>query len=551
MLPEESASMTSAVPRLQTAEAFGLDPFREHVARGMRDLFRPLEDLLISGGDPRLALDPATGLNEYGCGPQPASDDFSFASSTASVISERGFEQVARAREDMMRSAIALGLEEAFDARFEAMREELKAQLGLARDVDVVFAPSGTDAQLLALFVAQVRLGRRLTTILVGSDQTGSGAAYTARGRHFNMLTAAGCAVRKDEPVAGLGCEAVAVPLTDLQGEVRGAAEIDAAVLDAVARATAGGAAGLLQVMDSSKLGWRAPGEDCLAEIARRWPDRVQIIVDACQMRLGRGRMKAYLDRGYMVLITGSKYFGGPAFAGALLLPPALSRPFHKKSMKLAPGLADYTGRSDWPKAYKALRGRLESRANLGQWLRWEAALAEMSAYYAVPAAFRSRAVRELGQGIEDLITLSPQLKAVPRLPLTPAADDEEFSHPTIFPFTVHAPHGAIGAEKCRALYRALSRDMSRLIQTSAADAEIAARCCLVGQPVRLERAGAKPIAALRVCIGARLITDAWTGEPAAARRNLEHTLDRIATIVAKIELLLVAAGAEFAGGLT
>jgi hypothetical protein len=538
--------MISAVSKLQTAEAFGLDPFREHVARGMRDLFRPLEDLLICGGDPRLSLDPASGLNEYGCGPRPAPDEFSFASSTASVISERAYERVAQAREDMMRSAISLGLEAAFDARFEAMREELKAKLGLAQDVDVVFAPSGTDAQLQALFVAQTRLGNRLTTILVGSDQTGSGAAYTARGRHFNMLTAAGCAVRKDEPVAGLACGAVAVPLIDPAGEARAAADVDASVLEAVARAAADGTGVLLQVMDSSKFGWRAPGDAGLAEIARRWPGKVQIVVDACQMRLGRGRIKAYLDRGYMVLITGSKYFGGPAFAGALLLPAPLSRPFHKKSVKLAVGLADYTGRSDWPKAYKALRGRLESRSNLGQWLRWEAALAEMTAYYAVPAAFRGHAVKELGRGIEDLIMLSPSLQAVPRAALTPAAEDEEFSEPTIFPFIVHGPRGPIGGEKCRALYRALNRDMSKLILTSAADAEVAARCCLIGQPVKLERAGAKPIAALRLCIGARMITDAWSSDAAVARRNLEHTLDRIAGVVAKIELLLAARGAEF-----
>jgi hypothetical protein len=538
--------MTSAVSRLQTAEAFGLDPFREHVARGMRDLFRPLEDLLISGGDPRLSLDPASGLNEYGCGPRPAPDEFSFASSTASVISERAFERVARAREDMMRSAISLGLEEAFDARFEAMREELKMQLNLADDTDVVFAPSGTDAQLQALFVAQARLGGRLTTILVGSDQTGSGAAFTARGRHFNMLTAAGCAVRKDRPVAGLGCEAVAVPLTGPQGEARAAADIDAAVFEAVTRATAGGAGVLLQVMDSSKLGWRAPGDALLAEIARRWPNRVQIVVDACQMRLGRGRIKAYLDRGYMALITGSKYFGGPAFAGALLLPAASSRPFLKKSVKLAPGLVDYTSRSDWPKAYKALRGRLESRSNLGQWLRWEAALEEMTAYYAVPVGFRGHAVKALGRGIEDLIMLSPSLQAVSRPAPTPIADDEEFSDATIFPFTVHGPHGVIGAEKCRALYRALNRDMSRLIETGAADAEVAARPCLIGQPVRLQRAGAKPIAALRLCVGARLITNAWSSDAAVARRNLEHTLDRVAVVVAKIELLLAAPGTEF-----
>lgn len=538
--------MTSAVPRLQTAEAFGLDPFHEHVARSMRDLFRPLEDLLISGGDPRLSLDPASGLNEYGCGPGPAPGDFSFASSTASVISERAYERVARAREDMMRSAISLGLEEAFDARFEAMREELKAQLNLAQDIDVVFAPSGTDAQLQALFVAHARLGGRLTTILVGSDQTGSGAVYTARGRHFNMLTAAGCAVRKDEPVAGLACETIAVPLIDAEGEARDPADIDAAVLDSVAGAAAGGAGVLLQVMDSSKLGWRAPSEDCLAEIARRWPGKVQIVVDACQMRLGRGRTRAYLDCGYMVLITGSKYFGGPAFAGALLLPAALSRPFLRKTVRLASGLADYTGRSDWPKAYKALRGRLESRSSLGQWLRWEAALEEMTAYYAVPAEFRGAAVKELGRGIEDLIMLSPSLLAMPRPARMPAAEDEEFAEATIFPFTVRGPNGPIGAETCRALYRALNRDMSKLIVTSAADSEVAARACLIGQPVKLQRAGAKPSAALRLCIGARLITEAWSPDAAAARRNLEHTLDRIAGVVAKIELLLAAPGAEF-----
>ena len=146
------------------------------------------------------------------------------------------------------------------------------------------------------------------------------------------------------------------MPLIDPEGQARSVTEVDSAVLDAVAGATARGGGVLLQVMDSSKLGWRAPNDACVAEIARRWPGQVQVVVDACQMRLGRGRIEAYLDSGYMVLITGSKYFGGPAFAGALLLPAALLRPFLKRSVKLAPGLADYSSRSDWPKTYEALR---------------------------------------------------------------------------------------------------------------------------------------------------------------------------------------------------
>ena len=57
-----------------------------------------------------------------------------------------------------------------------------------------------------------------------------------------------------------------------------------------------------------------------------RWPGRVQVVVDACQMRLGRPRLKKYLDRGYLVIVTGSKFFTGPAFSGALLVPAGLAR---------------------------------------------------------------------------------------------------------------------------------------------------------------------------------------------------------------------------------
>jgi hypothetical protein len=169
-----------------------------------------------------------------------------------------------------------------------------------------------------------------------------------------------------------------------------------------------------------------------------------------------------------------------------------------------------------------------------------------MTLYYAVPAAFRSHAVKELGRGIEDLIMLSPSLQAVPRPAQPAAAEDEEFSDATIFPFAVRGPHGPIGAAACRALYRALNRDMSQLVATSAADSDIAARRCLIGQPVKLERAGTKPTAALRLCIGARLITESWSCDAAAVAHNLDHTLDRIAGVVAKIELLLAAGVAEF-----
>jgi hypothetical protein len=512
-------------------------------AVGFSDLFMPLDDLLVRGGDGRLALDRPRGVNEYGCGPFPSPDIWCFASSTASPISQVAYERVGLAREKLLRSAIAVGFEEAFDTRIEEMREELKASLELsAAEVEVIFSPSGTDAQLQALALARCLLGAKLTTIVVAADQTGSGTAYTARGHHFSSRTAAERVVRKDAPIAGLGGNSIALPLLATSLGIEARADGDNAVLEAIETAVSGGACVLLQIMDSSKLGWRAPSEACLDEIAWRWPDRVQVVVDACQMRLSRRRLETYLDRGYMVLITGSKFFGGPAFSGALLFPATLVRSF-EHAEGIAGGLVDYASRSDWPKRLTRWRSRFESRPNIGQWLRWEAALSEMTTYYGLPAAFRTLALRELGRTIASLIALSPSLRPVPCGVNGSDAEDEEFAQATIFPFTVHRDGDVLSATNCRLLHRALMRDCGELFSDSPADRAIAAQPCLVGQPVRIERQGAAPTAVLRLCVGARLVAEAWSSDEGAAHQNLLHAADRVAGIIAKIELLLAGGG--------
>src|ERR1700732_5002153 len=167
--------------RLQVAEK-AISRDRSRSASAMAELFAPLDRLLSGGGDPRLTINPASGLNEYGCQPFPCPDTLSFSSSTATSISERAYDRAGQARDSLMQSAIAVGIDAASDARMEAMREELKACLGLSRtQADVVFSPSGTDAQLQALFLTRARLGPALTTVIVAGAPNGSGNGHTAR----------------------------------------------------------------------------------------------------------------------------------------------------------------------------------------------------------------------------------------------------------------------------------------------------------------------------------------------------------------------------------
>ncbi|SDK08754.1 hypothetical protein SAMN05216338_10865 [Bradyrhizobium sp. Rc2d] len=475
----------------------------------LRDLFTPLDTLLVSGGDPRLALDARDRVNAYGCAAAPEPEIWNFASSTASTISQAAYDRAALAREELMHKCLFDEVEIAFDARCESMRDELRGHFQLSPRVDVVFSPSGTDSQLHALFVARVVLGAPPVTIVVGADQTGSGTTHTALGHHFSSMTASGLAVRKDAAVAGLAGASIAQ-----------------------------GAPVLLQIMDASKLGWRAPSAACLDEIARRWPRKVQIVVDACQARLGRRRLRSYLDRGYLVLITGSKFFGGPAFSGALLMPKGFSRSLDRVEA-IAPGFFDYAGRCDWPMAWTILRSRFERRPNFGQWLRWEAALAEIGSYYAVPGAFRARALAELAAGIDSMIALSPSLRPVPAGIGKVGVDDEEFAQTTIFPFLLLRDGKPISIAETGAVHQALARDMNEEIGGSTADRQVAAQRCLIGQPVRLERQDEAPLAILRLCVGARLVTEIWSPDMVQARRNLQHVLDRVADVLVKIELLL------------
>jgi hypothetical protein len=523
--------------RLHLAEKV-ISPLRSASASAMAGLFAPLDRLLCSGGDPRLTINPASGLNEYGCQPCPCPQTLSFSSSTATSISQRAYDRAQGARDGLMQSAIAVGMEEAFDARIEVLRSELRKLLSLSRaNADVVFSPSGTDSQLQALFLARALLGPAMTTVVVAADQTGSGTVHTARGCHFAASTANGSRVRKGEPIAGLshGVDSIALRLFDETGQGRPQSAMDSLVLDAVERSVMNGSNVLLQIMDSSKFGLRAPSEKCLEEIAARWPRQVQIVVDACQMRLGRGRLRNYLDRGYWVIITGSKFFTGPPFSGALLIPSILT-PDIDSASDIPSGFFEYFCRSDWPQDWPSLRSHFPIRMNLGQWLRWEAALEEIGTYFRVPAKFRLAALTAFREGVEGIIGSSPSLLLLP--PQHQAehtgAEDEEMAQRTIFPFVVRRDNLTLSLEDCRTLYRSLARG------AASDDRQTEPRPCLIGQPVVLGRAEYHPAAALRISAGARLVSEAFSFDEELAQRNLQRALDDVGEVVANIERLLV-----------
>jgi hypothetical protein len=381
-------------------------------------------------------------------------------------------------------------------------------------------------------------LGRPLTSIVVAADETGNGVPSAAAGRHFAAAASGGRAVGKGEPIADLACAMVPVAARDAHGQARPLAEIDAEVFRAAEIALAAGNGVALHVMDHSKLGSCGPSLACLRAIRAINPGAMQVIVDACQARLDRARLRAYLDQGFLVLVTGSKFFTGPPLSGAVLVPQALWAPIARIA-DVPAGLADYAARDDWPARFGRIRERLPARANVGQALRWTAATAEMRAYFAVPALFRQLALAEFAAAAGRCFARYPEcglLPAAERMFADGEIEHDEFAARTIFPFTVMHAGRPLSLAQTRVLHQALNMDVATL-GLGRVDASA---LCHIGQPVAIADGQGGVAGALRISADARLVSESWVGAGGlVSTGRLTERIAQISTVLAKLRILL------------
>ena len=187
---------------------------------------------LISGGDARLKVDPADGLNLYGCQPSPRPDEISLSSSTASTVSGRGYAAAEAAFAQLEAARAGGSFTPAFAQTFTHMADEVRNAIRDRFDLpdaEVVLSPSGTDSALQALLLGRGTLGKPVTSIIVAADESGNGVPAAASGRHF-AGRASGRAAPEGAPIPGLASARVAIPARDADGRARPLAEIDAAV---------------------------------------------------------------------------------------------------------------------------------------------------------------------------------------------------------------------------------------------------------------------------------------------------------------------------------
>ena len=506
----------------------------------------PTDELLTLGGDSRSLLH-TSGLTAYGTTPR-VREAVPFGSCTASSPIARVRCAAGALHVELREAARAERLEGQVRRTYEHLREELLAQLNVdpAWGVDIALSPSGTDAELLALLLALGDRRRPLCNVVVGPREVGSGSEVAAAGLHFDAVTPHGQAPSRGAPVASdvAACvEVQTIHLRDEDGHVCSPEELDATTESVVNRAVAQGRRVLLHVVAHSKTGVHAPSLRVVRDLRSTHGEDLVVVVDAAQGRISRKGLASALQSGFLVLLTGSKFYGGPPFSGALLVPGQCD-PVARDMPPIPPEFGHYFARWELPPRWGDLGARLPRAYNLGLLLRWGAAAEAFRAYYSVPGSARFAILRRFEENVPREYAGYPWFELDRVEPVQFPQGEERLleSKTTVFPFRVRrqAPGVDGGYLRKADLGRVagwLNEDVSRFASGATGSLRrVLAAKYHVGQPV-FEGCRRHP-AVLRIALGAALVTEVGLNPllGASLEARLEWLDDQVRGVLAKLD---------------
>ena len=399
-----------------------------------------------------------------------------------------------------------------------------------------VMCASGTDAELIGALagiaaagtssetvqkwtasnkgegLAVTKGGASLVSILMPG--TGSGVGDAAGMRHHSAAAPQADSVQPGEPISGMvdGSIVAFEPVQENVDVTDGDALRE--YIDAKKEQTNASSV-LLHAIAGSKTGMHQPP---LVVADSLVSEDVLVCIDACQMRVTPEYIRSQLSKGYIVLLTGSKFYGGPPFAGAVLLPPKRAREIEELAALeggIPSGLAEYFTADDVPgDSMPLLKSKLPPIPNTGLALRWTAALHSMERFRSAPSFMTNRVakrwvsrVRALAEGFYPAVEV-----------LEAHGIDEEEEHRiggvnTIVSLMIRtggSGGGMLGVKGLKQLQLLLGTDLSDLCdgttfpESARGVAEIRAQ---LGQPVLL--GGGALHGVVRLAVGATDICEA------------------------------------------
>ena len=439
----------------------------------------------------------------------------------------------------------------------------------------MVIHPSGTDAETMPLLQAVLE-SRAIARDVPSSDrparyasepergnvvslvacagEVGSGTTEAAMGRFFSKSVPLGgnrVAMGQELPALHDLADMDAVELVArggpdaMDGGAR--ADYDELVMREARKALAADPACVvvLHTVAGSKTGLRLPSPAVAAELVDAFGARVVSVLDACQMRHHPSLIPRWLDEQGPVLMTSSKFFGGPSFGSGVFFPhDAVDRVnAHLEAEQpetlavLAEACASYLTHHDigdvFPKLHDAMPPGF---CNVGVLLRWAAGLHEMETLE--DATERAGGLEVAEQKVRDWVfamraaagAFGPHMEYVPAIDYE--GDWQLGGVNTIVSVRLRSePDGPyLSTSDLKKVYALMTADISEFLapESTMAERRVASQKCLTGQPVDIPGGSV-----LRTVLGAAQLKDLISG-----KQSLESMLEDDKVLLAKLALI-------------
>jgi len=439
----------------------------------------------------------------------------------------------------------------------------------------MVIHPSGTDAETMPLLQAVLesraiardapsadRPARyasepergNVVSLVACAGEVGSGTTEAAMGRFFSKSVPLGgnrVAMGQELPALHDLADMDAVELVARGGPdaMDGGARLDydELVMREARKALAADPACVvvLHTVAGSKTGLRLPSPSVAAELVDEFGARVVSVLDACQMRHHPSLIPRWLDEQGPVLMTSSKFFGGPSFGSGVFFPhdavdrvnAHLEEEQPETLAVLAEACASYLTHHDigdvFPKLHDAMPPGF---CNVGVLLRWAAGLHEMETLQ--EAAERAGGLEVAEQKVRDwvLAMRAAALEFGPHMEYVPATDYEGDWQlggvNTIVSVRLRSePDGpCLSTGDLKKVYALMTADISEFLapESTMAERRVASQKCLTGQPVDIPGGSV-----LRTVLGAAQLKDLISG-----KQSLESMLEDDKVLLAKLALI-------------
>lgn len=561
------AEVRFPLPELETRTSKNAGMTADEIrSRRLRGLVHALEEQIIDesliclmekGSDDRSVFTGEARLNKYFTGMRARPNELLHRGTCTSSSPTEGALQASR--EMLLR---LWDLEEKADRELsEEVRERVET-LFCGSNGRMVIHPSGTDAEMIPLLQAVLgsrdlkrRAGEKdvrgsVVNIVCCAGEVGSGTTKAAEARFFSQtVPLGGNAVVDGEELPAIHklCDMKAIELV-ARSAVNGDLLED---YDELVEQTARDALAedphrvvVLHTIAGSKTGLCVPSPRVAEDLKAEFGERVISVLDACQMRNGPTLIPRWLGEMGPVLMTSSKFYGGPSFGSGVFVPHSdlanMNASLEKEPAHviadIAEACASYLTSYDIGTLLPRLHDAMPTGfCNTGLILRWAAGLHEMESLNTATVNAGGSHVAEDKLRSWVFQMRSEAQKYEPDLEFVEPIDyDNEWQYGgvnTIISVRLRSPAGQYySAAELKKVYGMMHSDISDHLAEGSTEEQrrIAAKRCLTGQPVDIPEG---PV--LRVVLGAAQLTDLVSGE-----QSLDAMMSEDRDLFAKLVLV-------------